>query len=277
MPEAIRVEARIEAVTPLGAGVREIRLRAASAHDFLPGQYLEILHPDGAPIAFSIASAPNELPHLTLHYLAQLDSEDATRMEALLVTGTTLQLLLPHGACGFTAPLKHPLLALAGGSGVAQVRSILRARLPAPVPVRLYWGAATRDDLYLAAELDELAAQHAEFTWIAVAEESDLEQSDLEQSNLEQSNLEQSNLEKAASFDPAAGTGATATMRRGRVADAVAADIAAGELELEAWQVLVAGGPPMVWGTVKALRPLGLCAEQTLSDVFSYAPRDDLW
>lgn len=264
MTETVRVDARIEAVTPVGAGVQEIHLLAAADCDFLPGQYLEILPPQGAPIAFSIASAPSELPRLTLHYLPQPGSADATRMDALLTGGGMLQLCLPLGACGFAAPLEHPLLALAGGSGIAQVRSVLRALLPAPVPVRLYWGTATPDDLYLAAELDALAARHAGFTWVPIAEGSDPERSDPE-GRARAAASRKSPVEDVARIRP------------GRVADAVAADVAAGALDLAAWQVLVAGGPPMVWGTVTALRPLGLGPEQTRSDVFSYAPRDDLW
>jgi hypothetical protein len=33
----------------------------------------------------------------------------------------------------------------------------------------------------------------------------------------------------------------------------------------------------MVWGTVEALRPHGLTEGRTRSDVFAYAPREDLW
>lgn len=238
-----RVSARIESVTPLGAGVREIRLRAEGPASFLPGHYLQILHPDGAAIPFSIASAPLELPAITLHYLAQPDSEDATRVESLLATAERMDLLLPCGDCGFTAPLARPLLALAGGSGIAQIRSLLHSMLPAPVPLRLYWGAARADDLYLASELDALATRHDGFTWIPVAE--------------------------AASSDP--------RVRKGRIGDAVAADVTAGELDLSSWEVLIAGGPPMVWGTVAALRHCGLSQTRTRSDVFDYAPRDDLW
>ncbi|TVS10605.1 MAG: hypothetical protein EA417_18860 [Gammaproteobacteria bacterium] len=243
MSAPVRVNARIEAVTPLGAGVREIRLRAEGTASFLPGQYLQILHPDGTAIPFSIASAPQELPAITLHYLAQPDSEDATRVESLLTNAEHMDLLLPCGDCGFTAPLARPLLALAGGSGIAQIRSLLRTLLPGPVAIRLYWGAARTEDLYLTSELDAFAAGSDHFTWYPVAEQDAADQ----------------------------------RVRQGRVGDVVAADVAAGNLDLSAWQVLIAGGPPMVWGTIDALRPCGLTQAQTFSDVLSYAPRDDLW
>ena len=226
---------------PLGAGVREIRLYASTAPRFLPGQYLQIVHAADSVIPFSIASAPDELPHLTLHYLAQAGADDAARMDAILESQSSVEILMPCGDCGFASPLSRPLLMLAGGSGIAGVRSLLRALLPAPVAVKLYWGAARAKDLYLRGELDALASRHPEFTWTAVSE------------------------------TPAAGC------RSGRVGEVVAEDVAAGKLDLDDWEILIAGGPPMVWGTVELLKACGLTAEQTRSDVFAYAPREDLW
>lgn len=241
MSAPVRVEARIESVKALGAGVREIRLHAGRAPSFLPGQYLQIIHGTDAVIPFSIASAPAELPHLTLHYLAQAGADDALRMDTLLASESSVDILLPCGDCGFASPLRRPLLMLAGGSGIAGVRSLLRSLLPAPVSMKLYWGAAESEDLYLREELDALAARHDEFTWTPVAE------------------------------SPAEGC------RKGLVGEVVAEDIAAGLLDLSAWEVLIAGGPPMVWGSVEVLKTCGLTAEQTRSDVFAYAPREDLW
>lgn len=241
MAEPVCVNARIEAVNPLGAGVREIRLHCIAAPRFLPGQYLQIVHGTDSVIPFSIASAPDELPHITLHYLAQAGADDAARMEDLLATESSVDVLLPCGDCGFANPLSRPLLMLAGGSGIAGVRSLLRTLLPAPVAIRLYWGAVGAEDLYLRAELDEMASRYAEFNWTPVSE--------------------------TAADD----------CRRGRVGEVVAEDVAAGTLDLSEWEVLIAGGPPMVWGSVEVLKHHGLKAERTRSDVFAYAPREDLW
>ena len=241
----VNVEGRIEAVRTLGAGVREIVIDIAPATvRFLPGQYLQILHDAGSAISFSSASAPAELPRLRLHYLAQQDSDDALRMDTILAGDGRLELSLPHGDCGFTAPLERPLLALAGGSGIAQVRSILHSLLPeTDASILLYWGVARPEDLYLRAELDALAARHGHFRWVAVTEAAPDEYS----------------------------------MRQGRVADALATDLDRGSLRLEGWDVLIAGGPPMVWGTVSALVDRGLRREQVCADAFSYAPRDGIW
>ncbi len=243
MPDPHHITARIERIRPLGGGVREIRLQAREQPvPFLGGQYLLIQHPDGSVIPFSIASAPSEWPLLTLHYLAQAGSDDALRMDDLLVEGRSLELELPHGDCGIAEPLARPLLLLAGGSGVAQARGILRSLLPrTQQSLRLYWGAEGLADLYLAAELNALARAHACFSWEGVTEQGD------------------------------PGT------RQGLVSDAVISDLARGALRLDEWDVLIAGGPAMVWGTVAALLPHGLRQQQTRADAFSYAPRGDVW
>lgn len=241
---AQRIAARIETVRPLGGGVLEIELRADSAPvAFLPGQYLLIQHPDGSVIPFSMASAPSEWPTITLHYLAQSGSDDAVRMDDILArTDKALTLDLPHGDCGIQPPLTRPLLLLAGGSGIAQVRGILRGVLAdARAPVQLYWGGQQQDDLYLTAELNALASAHAHFTWQGISEE------------------------------PAAG------LRTGTVSDAVIADLQQGALDLGEWNVLLAGGPGMVWATAEALLPHGLQQSRSWADAFSYAPRADFW
>jgi NAD(P)H-flavin reductase len=241
-----RIRARIEDVRPLGGRILAIRLQLAEMPEGVrAGHYVLLQHPDGTDIPFSLASPPRDLPALELHYQATAGSEDARRVDEILGAGGEVTVSLPHGRCGIEGPLARPLLIIAGGTGVTQARSILLEHLPdTGARIHLYWGVARADDLYLAAELDALTRQWSGFRWFAAVE--------------------------AGAPDDGAG-------ERGRAADLVAADIRACRLELEAWDVLLAGGPPMVWGTVEALRSAGLTEARTRADVFEYAPRDDLW
>jgi len=237
------VSAVIERIDALGAGVLAIDLTlGGSPPSFLPGQYLLVVDPDGAPIAFSIASPPSALPHLALHYRPTPGSDDARRMDLLLQVGETLTLDLPHGDCGITRPPTKPLVLIAGGTGISQARSIVLALAEeAAAPIHLYWGGATPEALYAREEFDAVAARADAFAWTGAVE------------------------------TPAEG------LRTGTIAEVVAEDIAAGRIDLGTRDVLLCGGPPMVWGTVAALRPVGLVEALTRSDVFAYAPRDDLW
>ena len=74
-----------------------------------------------------------------------------------------------------------------------------------------------------------------------------------------------------------AGASEDSDLRDGRVSDAVLSDIAEARLSLNGWQVLMGGGPGMVWGTVEALLPAGLRQAQCQADAFSYAPRSVAW
>ena len=242
-----RVDARLTAVTPIGAGVLALDFDLAGQRaTFLPGQYLAVVTEDGSEVPFSIASTPAELPGLTLHYRPTPDSDDARRMDALVAKArrapVEVALSLPLGECGVAAPTQRPLLLVAGGTGISQAWSVARALAPLTTEaIRLYWGARSADDLYLRRGFDELAAACARFTWVGISEA------------------------------PAA------DLRSGLTADVVAADAAAGIIDLATSDVLLCGGPPMVWATVERLRDAGLTADNCRADVFDYAPRDDLW
>lgn len=237
------VSAVIERVAALGAGVFEIGLKLGeSPPSFLPGQYLHVIDPSGARIAFSIASPPQALPDLVLHYRPTPGSDDAQRIDRLLKTSKTLSLELPHGDCGVSLPLTRPLILIAGGTGVSQARSIALALAEdATAPIHLYWGGGTAAALYAREEFDDLATRAEHFNWTGAVEAP------------------------------------THGLRTGTAAQVVTEDVAAGRLDLDQSDVLLCGGPPMVWGTVSALRAIGLAEARTRSDVFSYAPRDDLW
>lgn len=249
IPAPQRIGALLESVTPLGGRVLGVELRLErSPVGVQAGHYLLLHHPEGA-IPFSLASPPRQLPAITLHYQATGGSDDARRVDALLAAGGRIEVELPLGDCGFTAPLERPLLIIAGGTGISQARALLLELLDtAQVPVHLYWGVGRDDDLYLADDLDALQRRTQGFHWHAAVE-----------------------------ADPAAGKATRENARRGRAGDLVVEDLTAGALSLEGHDVLVCGGPPMVWGTVQLLRSHGLKEAQCRSDVFAYAPRDDLW
>ena len=237
------VMAVIERIDALGAGVIAIDLLLGGpSPSFQPGQYLLVVDPGGPPIAFSIASPPAALPRIALHYRPTPGSDDALRMDRLLKEGEKLTLDLPHGDCGVSHPLLRPLVLIAGGTGISQARSIVHALAhEAAASIHLYWGGASADALYARGEFDELAARTRRFAWTGAVERP------------------------------------TTGLRTGKVAEVVAEDVAAGQLDLGGCDVLLCGGPPMVWGTVSALRRIGLAEAQTRSDVFAYAPREDLW
>lgn len=137
-----------------GHPVQRLVLEMPVGFRFRPGQYLEVLHPDG-PIPLSIASAPHRLPELHLHYLSQPDVPEAGRMDELLDGGRTLTIVGPAGDVELPDAPIQPILLVAGGTGVAQAMSFIDAYLAQPPgqPVTLLWCADAETDLYLQDEL----------------------------------------------------------------------------------------------------------------------------
>lgn len=239
----VRLEGVLAPPRALGAGVLGVDIRLeGDADPVLAGQYVLLVHPDGSAIPFSLASPPRDLPQLTLHYRSAAGSDDARRMDEILAHPGPVTVELGHGDCGVHAPLARPLVMVAGGTGIAQARSIaLEHAETAARDLILYWGARSSAELYARDEFDALAEQAPRFRWIAAVEDG------------------------------------SAGARSGTAAAVVAEDVARGALDLGAADVLLCGGPPMVWGTIAALRPHGLVEAHTRSDVFAYAPREDLW
>ena len=112
--------------------------------------------------SYSIASAPED-DELVLTVERLEDGEVSSYLVDELRPGDSLELRGPVG--GFfvwEAALGGPLLLVAGGSGVAPFRSIVRHHIAvdSDVPLRLLYSARTLDDVLYRDELDRLAASH---------------------------------------------------------------------------------------------------------------------
>jgi len=134
--------------------VQRIRLTVDRNYRFLAGQYLVVHGPGGVDIPLSIASAPEQLPQLQLHYRSTPGLAEAQAMDEAL-TEPALQV---SGAAGdvICPPQDVPLLLIAGGNGAAQAFSCARHRAAqkARAPTTILWCADYQQNLY---DTDELA------------------------------------------------------------------------------------------------------------------------
>jgi CDP-4-dehydro-6-deoxyglucose reductase, E3 len=156
LPEA---SARIVSVAHHDSGVRLITLTLGSPFPFFAGQYLNVAHPGGVRIPMSIASAPDRLPQLALHYRPLPGVAEAALMNELLDGSETLSIDGPYGDVRFDGRHDDDLLLIAGGSGISQCRAIidhLRERHQSH-RVRLLWSVTHAGQLYCDAELRAFA------------------------------------------------------------------------------------------------------------------------
>lgn len=149
------------------ARTKSIALELAGWPGHRAGQHLDVrlTAADGyqAQRGYSIASAPED-DDLVLT-VERLDrGEVSPYLVDELRPGDTLELRGPIGGYFiWEAALGGPLLLVAGGSGIAPFRSILRHRqaIESTVPVRLLYSARTLADVIYREELKELAADGA--------------------------------------------------------------------------------------------------------------------
>lgn len=129
-----------------------LELPAVSDFSFQAGQWLYFLLKDGRKRAFSIANAPREDRRLELH-IRHVDGGVFTEFVfEKLNPGAMLRIEGPHGSFVFQPQLERPIVLLAGGTGFAPIKGIVEQiqQLPEPpaVPIKLFWGARTKADLY---------------------------------------------------------------------------------------------------------------------------------
>ena len=256
---------RIARLMPLAPDVMQVLLRlpAVETLRFHPGQYLDVLLEGGRRRSFSIASPPHDSDLLELHvrrvagggFTARLfGSSDPAQSGPQLAAACgddsgqpALQPLEPGALLKIEGPIGQfsyregasPALLIAGGTGFAPLKSMLRHVLERGIQreIHLYWGARQRQDIYEEALVLEWTRRYPQLRFSAVLSEG-----------------------------KQAGAG---HRRLGWVHEAVLADHAS----LEGFEVYAAGPPAMI-EAIRAIFPgRGLRAERLYFDSFDYAPR----
>ncbi len=131
-----------------GIPVRRIRLHINQPYEFKAGQHLNIVAPDGSLIPMSIASAPERLPELELHYRPVAGAAEAETLNNLL-QGKQLNITPAQGNVGSGEPIED-LFIVAGGSGAAQAFSCAehRTAINASGTTVILWCADALQDIY---------------------------------------------------------------------------------------------------------------------------------
>jgi len=149
-----KMPARVIEKTLMAPDVMRIRLKLPSAQrlQFLAGQYLEIMAPEGKRRAFSIASPPQSEDVVELHI---------RHVEGGGYTSWVFDELKVRDILRFEAPLgtffvrndktERPLLMVGGGTGFAPLKSMIECLLSDgdKRPLHLFWGAETQAELYM--------------------------------------------------------------------------------------------------------------------------------
>lgn len=215
-----------------------LRLPAVESLNFQAGQYLDVLLADERRRSFSIASPPHDAKLIELHIRHAPGGAFTTPLFERTGAGALLRVEGPLGQFVYR-PSNAPLLLVAGGTGFAPIKAILRHVLETGIdrPIQFYWGARDVPDLYEDAEVLSYVARHRQLHYSAVLS--------------------------------AAGAARAPHQRVGWVHEAVLADHA----DLSAFDVYVAGPPALVEAVRDRFPSQGAAAERIYFDSFDYAPR----
>ncbi|WNZ61716.1 2Fe-2S iron-sulfur cluster-binding protein [Myxococcus sp. MxC21-1] len=165
--EALRIPARIQALSLLSTSVLRVRLVTDSPLAYHAGQYVSLVREDGLARSYSLASLPHE-DALELHVRLQPGGAMSGWLAQDAQPGDRLQVQGPAGSCFYVPGRPEQPLLLAGtGTGLAPLYGIVRDALAAghSGPIWLFHGARTPEGLYLTSELRALAEQHPQFRY----------------------------------------------------------------------------------------------------------------
>ncbi|MCP4330690.1 MAG: 2Fe-2S iron-sulfur cluster binding domain-containing protein [Alphaproteobacteria bacterium] len=218
---------------PATHDIRVIRLRIESGgpFDFSPGQYASLVFPDLPPRDYSMANMPGG-DELEFHIRLIPDGAVTPYVQEALKVGDEVRVRGPFGTSYLRRNHNGPIVALAGGSGIAPIKSIIDSALDAEIgqSIYLYFGVRDERDLYLERYFDELAATHANFHFIPVLSEPTKE----------------------------------TTRRTGFLHESVRSDFT----DLDGCKGYLAGPPPMVEAATRVLTSLGIRRQDCHADAF---------
>ncbi|MGA9334192.1 MAG: CDP-6-deoxy-delta-3,4-glucoseen reductase [Rudaea sp.] len=141
----------------------------------LPGQYLDVLLPEGRRRAFSIANAPHSGTHIELHVRHVAGGDFTNHVFTDLKEGSLLRV---EGPLGTFVPREHserPMIFVAGGTGFAPIKTLIEhfLHLGTRRSMILYWGARTPRELYLRELPERWMHAHSTLQFVPVISDPD--------------------------------------------------------------------------------------------------------
>lgn len=228
-----KLSCRVVGFEDVTTDVRIVRLEMANGGPFrfAAGQYASVTFRGRPPRDYSMGNSPDE-PVLEFHIRHAGNRGASAYVARQLRVGDTVTIEGPFGDGWLRQDHSGPIVAIAGGSGLAPIKSIVETALRAGMKqdVRLYFGVRDEPDIYLEQHFLALTETYPNLRFVPVLSE------------------------------PSAQT----DRRTGMVSAAVAADLA----DLDNVKAYIAGPPGMVAAAVEMLLERGMPAIDIHADPF---------
>lgn len=230
-----RLTCRVAGMTQFNHEIMQVLLQPDPPEclHFRPGQYINIVLNGQEMRPFSLANAPREDNLIELHIRHNAGGRFARWLQHDLDEDTRVIIEGPHGEFSIHDSTR-PIIMVAGGTGFAPIKSLIEHIIHEQIDrtVYLYWGARTREDLYLQNMAQRWGRLHDNIHFVPVLSEE----------------------------PPAAG------VRTGLVHEAVLEDFPG----LENYEVYVCGPVGLIRAVQETFLQYGLDEKALFSDMFAF-------
>ncbi|KAB2684441.1 2Fe-2S iron-sulfur cluster-binding protein [Brucella tritici] len=234
-----RAEAIVSGLCELTHDIKLVRISPVNGAPvlFTAGQYAQLGFDGVPPRSYSMANRHGD-DSLEFHIRKVPGGVTSQHVHDVLKAGDKVTLEFPLGSSYLRQHHSGPILCIAGGSGLAPIKSIAETALAHGMkqPIHVYFGVRGARDLYFVEHFEALAEHYNNLSFTAVLSDEQL-----------------------------------ARHRHGFVTDAVAEDLA----DFDGWKAYVAGPPPMVDAAMDVVFARGLRPEDIHADVF-FTPEEQV-
>jgi len=173
---------RVAALEDMTHDIKLVRLEIVEGgpFTFAAGQYAAVSFGDLPARDYSMANVPDRdgrsgdghagAGQIEFHIRHVSGGASSAYVAARLRPGETVRVKGPYGTAFLREQHSGPILAIAGGSGLAPVKSIVETALSLGMrqPIDLYFGVRDERDLYLESHFQDLARRHANLRFVPV-------------------------------------------------------------------------------------------------------------
>ncbi|WP_426441488.1 FAD-binding oxidoreductase [Bradyrhizobium genosp. P] len=167
---------RVAGVSALTPDIRLLEIEIEKPLKFWAGQYVDLTLQDGTITrAFSMANPPGENTNLRFIIKKYPNGAFSSQLDGKLAVGDSVTAKGPYGTCFRREERPGPMLLIGGGSGMSPLWSILADHIGSGEqrPVRFFYGARTRADLFYLEELAVIAEQLNDFKFVPALSHAD--------------------------------------------------------------------------------------------------------
>lgn len=161
------IPAKIFQIKPLNYNVVQLRLTVDDVAPWIPGQYLNLVNPDGVIRSYSIANIPHQDNYIELHIKIYEHGIMSTWLKEKAQSNQSIYIRGPIGKCFYFNPqnLSYDILLIGTGTGLSPLVGIAKDALLKKHngKVILLQGGVKEEDLYYQQELQQLKESYPLF------------------------------------------------------------------------------------------------------------------